>query len=93
MIDHRQQAAAMRASGMLWKEIAAHFGVTGDTAHRWADPSYHAKRLEKDFRRKRAARTAYVTVYETPVSSLPTLAYVPHIEISGRYQMRSVCAQ
>jgi hypothetical protein len=90
---HQSQAVEMRAKGMLWKEIAAHFGVDPDTAHRWADPSYHAKRLAKDYRRKRSARAKFVTVYDETVSgpSFPTLAYVPGIVVTGRYQMmRSV---
>jgi hypothetical protein len=89
---HHRQAAEMRAQGMLWKEIAAHFGVTHDTVHRWADPAFNARRNKRKLEKRssqqsRAAETRWANQYRSP--DLPTLAFVPRIELTpqSKYQM------
>lgn len=81
-------ARAMRASGQTYTVIGDRCGVDPDTAHQWVDPAYAAKRAAR--KRTKADASGYQGMREYALS-LPTLAFVPFIELraDSRYQMRA----
>jgi hypothetical protein len=76
--DLVSQVRHLYRSGENYSRIARAVAVAPDTARRWLDPGYDM------------ARRRYAMALHQPESedSVPTLAFVPGILITGRYRMR-----
>ena len=68
--------------GESYSAIARALGVTPDTARRWIDPEYDARR------RSRATHLNRHVSGESDEVLLPTLPFVPGLKITGRYRMK-----
>ena len=77
------QGRALYRRGENYSAIARALGITPDTARRWLDPDYDAKRRS---RAMHLAAKAEGAMADDP--ALPTLAFVPGITISGHYRMK-----
>lgn len=74
--DQIAQARQMRDSGMSWKKIAKHFGVSEDTARRPLDPEWTARRnatvaANRRLRRARMAEGEACPSFVHYVCSMP----------------------
>lgn len=76
------EGRALYRRGENYSAIARALGITHDTARRWLDPDYDAKRRNYAIQPAASAETAMA---DAP--ALPTLPFVPGIIISGRYRM------
>ena len=76
------QGRALYRRGESYSSIARALGVNPDTARRWIDPEYDARR------RGRAAQS-YRHADELDEAMLPTLPFVPGLIITGRYRMKA----
>lgn len=73
-----RSARTLYRQGSRCASIARILGVSPDTIRRWLDPDYDRYRKYKG-----------KAVPAPPVpGAVPTLPFVPNIEITGRYQMR-----
>ena len=78
------QARTLYRRGENYSSIARALGVTPDTARRWLDPDYDARR------RSRTVQLATSTEEATADdANLPTVPFIPGLIVSGRYRMKN----
>ena len=76
------QGRTLYRRGESYSAIARALGVSPDTARRWIDPEYDARR------RSCAPRSNRHASLEPDEAMLPTLPFVPGVIITGRYRMK-----
>ena len=76
------QGRTLYRRGESYSAIARALGVSPDTARRWIDPEYDARR------RSCAPLSTRQASAEADEAMFPTLPFVPGLIITGRYRMK-----
>jgi hypothetical protein len=76
------QGRTLYRRGESYSAIARALGVSPDTARRWIDPEYDARR------RSCAPLSTRQASAEADEAMFPTLPFVPDLIITGRYRMK-----
>ena len=77
------QGRTLFRRGENYSSIARALAITPDTARRWLDPEYDARRRSRTVRLATGLEEA--TADDT---NLPTLPFIPGLIICGRYRMK-----